>query len=201
MNQKIKSEETQRLLLESAFSLFHKNGYAATSIPAIVKEACLSKGAFYHHFKSKKEIGEQTVAYILRDRLYHNMIAPLDNNENEETISLLISIFSNRIDGFSDEESQMGCPLNNLINELGTTTSGFQVGLRDIIEEWKTALVGLIEKGKLRNEIREDVDAMATAVYLISAYEGARGIAKLYNSKIMLQQYLCGVIAYLKQLN
>lgn len=201
MNQKLKSEETRNSLLESAFRLFYKDGYGATSIPAIVKQAGLSKGAFYHHFQNKKEVGEKTLVFILRNRLYENMIAPLENPENKESISLLITIFSKRINSFTEEEMQLGCPLNNLINELGCSEESFRNALRSIIDEWKSALIVLIEKGKEKAEIREDVDASVTAMYLICAFEGVRGIAKLYNSKLVLQQHLHGLKAYLNQLN
>lgn len=200
MDQKIKSVATQRLLMESAFSLFYRNGYGLTSIPAIVKQAGLSKGAFYHHFENKKDLGEKTLSYIVRDRLYKHMIAPLSNPEEKPSIPLLIEVFSNRINSFSDEEGQMGCPLNNLINELAFTEDRFRTEMRSIIDEWKTALIKLIEEGKQKQEIRNDVDAQSTAIYLISAYEGARGIGKLYNSKLLLQQFLDGVVAYLEQL-
>jgi len=36
--------------------LFYKKGYENTSIEDIVKKADLSKGAFFHHFKSKEDI-------------------------------------------------------------------------------------------------------------------------------------------------
>lgn len=200
MNQKLKSEETQKLLMERAFMLFYRNGYAATSIPDIVKEAGLSKGAFYHHFKSKKEIGEKVVAYVLRKRTYDGMIAPLKNQGSKGAIPTLVELFSDRINNFTTEETRLGCPLNNLINELGCTEESFRTGLRSIIEEWKNVLIDFLEKGKEKKEIRADIDTSTTAIYLISAFEGARGIGKLYDDSRILQEYLIGVTAYIKNL-
>lgn len=43
-------------LLASGVALFEKRGYAATSVQAIVEDAGLTKGAFYHHFQSKGDL-------------------------------------------------------------------------------------------------------------------------------------------------
>lgn len=50
-------EETENLILEVAFQLFMKKGYEHTSIQDIINNlGGLSKGAIYHHFKSKEDI-------------------------------------------------------------------------------------------------------------------------------------------------
>ncbi|WP_253256059.1 TetR/AcrR family transcriptional regulator [Formosa algae] len=54
MQQDLKSELTKQLIIDKAFTLFYENGFKTTSIDKIMKETTLSKGAFYHHYKSKK---------------------------------------------------------------------------------------------------------------------------------------------------
>lgn len=50
-------EETVNLILDVAFRLFMEKGYEHTSIQDIIDHlGGLSKGAIYHHFKSKEEI-------------------------------------------------------------------------------------------------------------------------------------------------
>ena len=50
-------EETRRLILDTAQKLFLEKGYENTSIQDIINGlGGLSKGAVYHHFKSKEEI-------------------------------------------------------------------------------------------------------------------------------------------------
>lgn len=50
-------EETINLILDVAFRLFMKKGYEYTSIQDIIDHlGGLSKGAIYHHFKSKEDI-------------------------------------------------------------------------------------------------------------------------------------------------
>lgn len=52
-------EKTRKIILEVSKSLFLKNGYENTSIQDILNNLKgLSKGAIYHHFKSKEAIFE-----------------------------------------------------------------------------------------------------------------------------------------------
>ncbi len=51
------SEETASLILDVAFRLFIEKGYERTSIQDIIDNlGGLSKGAIYHHFRSKEDI-------------------------------------------------------------------------------------------------------------------------------------------------
>lgn len=50
-------EQTEQLILDTAERLFVEKGYESTSIQNIIDElGGLTKGAIYHHFKSKEEI-------------------------------------------------------------------------------------------------------------------------------------------------
>lgn len=51
-----RSEETHTRILEAANLLFSKNGYDATGVAEICREAGVSKGAFYHHFPTKQAV-------------------------------------------------------------------------------------------------------------------------------------------------
>ena len=47
---------TRLAILEAARSLFANQGYEATSVSDILDAAALSRGAMYHHFKSKEDV-------------------------------------------------------------------------------------------------------------------------------------------------
>lgn len=75
-------EETVNLILEEALKLFIEKGYERTSIQDIINHlGGLSKGAIYHHFKSKEEIfqlvcekiGNENTAYFNKLRDDKNM--------------------------------------------------------------------------------------------------------------------------------
>lgn len=49
---------TRKLLLDAAVSLFTAHGYEGTSTEHILEIAGVSRGALYHHFKTKREVFE-----------------------------------------------------------------------------------------------------------------------------------------------
>jgi len=56
MTRSEKAERTYQQILDVSAKLFKEQGYEKTSIQDILNELKMSKGAVYHHFKSKKEI-------------------------------------------------------------------------------------------------------------------------------------------------
>lgn len=77
-------EERMELLKETALRLFSSNGYEATSISVIAKEAGISKGLMYNYFESKEEL----LLSLFDDyfRLLGSLLNPNDDNQitNEE---------------------------------------------------------------------------------------------------------------------
>ncbi len=60
--QKQRSDSTRQKLLEAFRASFLARGYEATTTQQILDETGLSKGALYHHFRSKREIIEALYA-------------------------------------------------------------------------------------------------------------------------------------------
>ena len=61
-------EETVNLILDVAFRLFMEKGYEHTSIQDIIDQlGGLSKGAIYHHFKSKENIFDALTSRMAED--------------------------------------------------------------------------------------------------------------------------------------
>jgi AcrR family transcriptional regulator len=54
--QQERTEATTVALVEAARDLFAKDGFAATSLDAVVAKAGVTKGALYHHFSGKREL-------------------------------------------------------------------------------------------------------------------------------------------------
>jgi AcrR family transcriptional regulator len=61
------SASTKRALVDEATRLFTTQGYAATSLDAIVTAARVTKGALYHHFSGKQAVFEAVFERIEAD--------------------------------------------------------------------------------------------------------------------------------------
>ncbi|MDO7137208.1 TetR/AcrR family transcriptional regulator [Algibacter lectus] len=198
MLQEQKSEFTKQTILNESFKLFYKNGFKTTSVDTIMKTTKLTKGAFYHHYKNKKELGLAVISLKLQERVFKGMIEPLQQTGN--VVDILENTFSERLKSFSLHDKKHGCPTNNFINEIGDFETTYQMALKHIIDSWRDALIHLLERGKTEGSIKQTTSSEAVAVYLISAFEGVRGIRKLYDTDVILDQYIAGLSIYLEQI-
>lgn len=65
-------EETVKRILDEAYKLFFQKGYDDTSIQNIIdKLGGLSKGAIYHHFKSKEDIFNAILKRVLDRNIFY----------------------------------------------------------------------------------------------------------------------------------
>lgn len=64
---KAETTETIRKLIEIARAHFTEHGYANTALELIVNEAELTRGAVYHHFRSKKELFRVVLEDVQRE--------------------------------------------------------------------------------------------------------------------------------------
>ena len=72
-------------LLEAARDVIRARGFAATSVEELCKAAGVTKGAYFHHFRTKEDLGVAAAAYwtettsaFFADASYHDHADPLD---------------------------------------------------------------------------------------------------------------------------
>jgi AcrR family transcriptional regulator len=56
------AEATERKILEAAYELFYRNGFARVSVDTIAAQARVTKRTLYHHFASKDELLARALA-------------------------------------------------------------------------------------------------------------------------------------------
>ena len=81
-----KSIETRIRILEAAFQLFIENGYNATSMRSISKNAGVTVGAIYNHFQTKEDIWREV---IQKKHPYHEVL-PLFLAAEGDTIAEMV---------------------------------------------------------------------------------------------------------------
>jgi TetR/AcrR family transcriptional repressor of nem operon len=74
---------TKTRLLDAALTEFRTKGYCATSVDDLCRAAGVTKGSFFHHFRSKEELGIAAAAHfsaeaedLFADATYRNLADP-----------------------------------------------------------------------------------------------------------------------------
>lgn len=59
-------DQTRERILDSAARLFSLRGFDAVGIDELMEDAGLTRGAFYHHFRTKSELYGEAIAHAAR---------------------------------------------------------------------------------------------------------------------------------------
>ena len=191
-------DKTRLALLNAAFDEINQYGFQAASLANILKETDVSKGALYHHFPSKLELGYAVVDELIGTSMQESWIIPLKNADN--IIDALLSMIDRSIDCRNDENICLGCPLNNLAQEMSPIDEGFRERINSIFDLWRNAITeGLIE-GQANGIVKETISADASAYFIVAAIEGATSLAKNAKSVDVLNTSLLGLKEHIQTL-
>lgn len=169
-------EKTRAAILQAAFLLVLKHGFQGVSIDDIVEETRFTKGAFYHLFPTKLDLGYALVDEIVRPLIINRWITPLEDFENP--LEGILSQMQQLIGGEAPEQLKLGCPLNNLVQEMAPLDVGFRKRLRSALDLWVTETERHLRRAKAGGFLKNSVDTQEAAHFIVMAHEGFYGLIK-----------------------
>lgn len=191
-------DRTRAKILDAAFGQMYKNGYQATRIDAVLKQSGLTKGAFYHHFASKHALGEAVIDEVLAGSMEQLWVRTLhDYVDPVEGIKAVLRLIPSTI---GQQFSQLGCPLNNLAQELSPIDEVFREKLNRIFHVWIDSVADALKRGQENGSILPGIDTRGAAIFIIAAYEGAVSMTKSEQSNDMLANCASQIELYLEGL-
>lgn len=105
---------TRALIIERADELFYQQGFDHTSFAHIAKDVNISRGNFYHHFKSKDEILDAVIDFRLSKT--QTMLDEWD--QEGDTPEARIRCFIHILIRNMSKIVMYGCPVGTLTSEL-----------------------------------------------------------------------------------
>ncbi len=167
---------TRQTLLEAAFAEIHRNGFQAASLAQILADTDLTKGALYHHFPDKKALGLAVIDEMIRPHLAAMMFAPLA--DTQAPLAAMQALLKAKAAETDPWVVTLGCPLNNLMQEMSPVDENFRLQLNGLFQDWVAVVKQALTRGKKSGEVRKEIDAGETAFFIVSALEGCIGMSK-----------------------
>jgi len=180
---------TRSRLLAAAFEEFFRRGFQAGSVDAIVERAGVTKGALYHHFPDKAALGYAVLDEVVRAPLLAAYLDPLEEIEGDP-LTALQEVLRRRADDFVAGGIELGCPLNNLAQEMSPLDEEFRVRVAATLDAWTRAFARVLDRAKEYGSVRAEVDAPRVAALIVAAVEGSFGMAKAHASVDVLRANL-----------
>ncbi len=188
--------DTRAKILFAAYREIHSYGFQAASLSNILAHTGVTKGALYHYFPNKTELGYAVIDEVIAQRIYLSFIQPLEHFENP--VDGFIEMIKNSGEAFSITDINLGCPLTNLAQEMAPIDEGFRTRLVNIYEKWHRSIADVMVQAKQSGHIIEECDPYTLAVTIVATMEGALNAAKVAQNLDKLYYCGCGLIQYLQ---
>jgi len=198
MKEKRKPEDTRDALLAAAFDEIHEQGFRSASLDRILARTGVTKGALYHHFPNKAALGQAVVNEVLFTRMQENwrrLNDPLTN-----PVDLMLAMIDDAIEHADHDTVALGCPLNNLVQEMAGLDESFRESLGKVQGAWRDALSSALKRGQQDGQVRANLDAEQAAAFLVGAYEGCIGVGKCGKGTEIFTTCMQGMADYLNTL-
>jgi len=188
-------EKTRAVILDAAFEEIYHHGFQATSINEIVGKANMTKGAFFSHFHTKNDLGYAIVDEVVKEITLDRYVRPLAAYRNP--VQGIISHFRKIIEATPDEHMGLGCPLNNLVQEMSAVDPVFRDKLNAVLRLWVDETERYLKEAQAEGYLKRDVDPRQVAEFVVTVEEGSFAMVKnLRDKKVFwslyesLKQYL-----------
>lgn len=169
-------ERTRKEILEAAFMEVFTKGFQGVSIDDIIANTKLTKGAFYHQFPTKLEMGYALVEEIITPMILDRWIKPLANYENP--LVGILKQMKTLIGDCDPTHLRLGCPLNNLVQEMSPVDQGFHQRLQLALNLWIDELEVQLKRAKKSGYLKPDVNTRHVAQFVVMTHEGFYGLLK-----------------------
>lgn len=199
INRRRQPDVTRQKVLDAAFGEFYRNGFQGGSLNRIVQTAGVTKGALFHHFAGKQELGYAVVDDVIEPLLMQRWLAGLSGAA--DPVSVIQQAFGRYVREDIDSGHFVdGCPLNNLAQEMSPLDEGFRVRIDALYERWRSTFAAALREGMRTGAVRGEAAPQAAAALLVAAQMGIWGTGKSSRDAALMLQACEAVCGYLEGL-
>ena len=181
-------ENTRLKILKAAFQEIHKHGYQGMRVDQVLQNTGLKKGALYHHFSSKQALGYAVLEELIQKHITELWLDPLKNFS--DPLEGIHTLYEELESAWSDEFFILGCPLNNLAQEMSPIDEGFRERVEKFFQHWQAGIAEALKKGQELGNVDVSINTDDCALFILAAIEGALGMTKNHQNKDVY--YSCG---------
>ena len=187
---------TRRRILDAAFAEFFRNGFQGGSLNHVVEAAGVTKGALFHHFAGKQELGYAVVDEVIEPLLMQRWLGGLEGAADP------IAVMQDCFRRWSREDIESGgwmngCPLNNVAQEMSPLDEGFRGRVDALYDRWRAAFAAALAGGMEAGTVRADASPESAAALLVASQMGIWGTGKTSRDAALMLGACEAVCGYL----
>ena len=183
------TNRTRDQIVEAADQLFYRQGFEYTSFADIAAAVQISRGNFYHHFKSKDEILDAVIELRLENT--RKMLAQWEREAAtpaERIRSYIRIVIANR-----SKIKRYGCPVGTLCTELAKLNHLSRRGANKVFTLFRDWL------GNQFQQLGRGEDADRMAMHVLAWSQGVATMANAYRDEAFMRWEVSQINAWLDQ--
>ncbi len=191
--------ETKCKLVDASVTLMRKQGFHATTVDDICSAAGVTKGGFFHYFKSKEDVARATIEWAgeskareFREAPYRQLADPLDRVYGRLDFAKESYGGPNRV--------TKGCPIGMIAQELSATHPELRNVCQDYFSRLAKDLANDIAEAKTLHAPDAEFDPNNVAMLYVSMMQGSLMLAKTAEANTVLMENVEQFRCYLKSL-
>lgn len=188
--------------MDAAKDLVLEKGFGGTTIDAVIGKAGVSKGAFFHHFSSKAELGHEIVRRYAEGDARHldETLRKAEGLSDDPLQQLLIfvKLFQQEMEDL--DEPYPGCLYASYLQQSGLFDEQIMKLIRSSMLKWRTRVLAKLEEVVEQYPARAEVDLESLADMLMVIFEGAFVMSQSLNEAQTVARQLSHYHHYLKLL-
>jgi TetR/AcrR family transcriptional repressor of nem operon len=190
--------ESKTKLLNAALHVIRAKGYAATTVDDICHAASVTKGSFFHHFKSKDELALAAAAHF--GAMTEEFFAAAPYHQPQDPLERLLGYVDFRASILGGELADYTCLLGTLVQETYATHPDIRSACDKGMSTHIAALVSDIEAAKQRYVPDATWSAESVGYFIQSVLQGAFIFAKAKQTAEIAHESLAHLRRYLEAL-
>lgn len=173
-------------------------GFVATTVDEICKAAGVTKGSFFHYFKSKEDLAQAAL-----DRFFYSQLEQVGRSVTVRADDPLVRVY-----GLIDAAVTMakgpagrkGCLLGQFAQELSDTHPELREQCAQRFAEWTALLRAELDAVKAKHRPSAQIDTASLAEHLIAVIQGSLILAKAKQDFSLVETHLNHFKAYLESI-
>jgi TetR/AcrR family transcriptional regulator, transcriptional repressor for nem operon len=184
-------------LLNAALKVIRTKGYDATTVDDLCREAGVTKGAFFHHFKSKEDLGVAATQYW--NKVTSQLFEAAPYHRPEDPLHRLLAYIDFRASIIRGAVPEFTCLLGTMVQETYATSENLREACDIGISTHAATLEQDISAAMAQHNIT-GFTAQSLALYTQATLQGAFILAKAKNNADVARDTVAHLRRYIELL-
>jgi TetR/AcrR family transcriptional repressor of nem operon len=184
--------DARERILDAAQQLVMERGFSATTVDAIIDAAGSSKGAFFHHFSSKADLGTVMVERYARAdaAMFDRLMAVAESRTSDpgEQLVEFVKVFEEGLEDLS--LAQPACLFVSFVYEQFAGQDATRALILDDVVHWRKRILHKLRQANELRPLTIPVDLESLADHVFNTLEGGFILARATGEPLKLRDQL-----------